>query len=108
MIELKRPERLEQSFYYYGPGGGGVEYPDQYFLNLKRKTLLIIFDGPYIDGQNSVARHQGPRRTSPIFHVPGTTFTALQGVNDLSQVVGAYNGSAGSGYRVGRTGICGS
>jgi len=26
-----------------------VEYPDQYFFDLKGKTLLIIFDGPYIN-----------------------------------------------------------
>ncbi len=46
------PERKQfgsETFYYYGPGGGGVEYPDQYFFDLKGKTLLIIFDGPYIN-----------------------------------------------------------
>jgi hypothetical protein len=37
-----------ETFYYYGPGGGGVEYPDQYFYNLKGKTLEIAFDGPYV------------------------------------------------------------
>lgn len=36
-----------ETFYYYGPGGGGVEYADQYFFDLKGKTLLIVFDGPY-------------------------------------------------------------
>ena len=45
------PPELKQfgpeTFYYYGPGGGGVEYADQYFFDLKGKTLLIIFDGPY-------------------------------------------------------------
>jgi hypothetical protein len=35
-----------QTFYYYGPGGGGVAYADQYFFNLKGKTLSIVFDGP--------------------------------------------------------------
>ena len=35
------------TFYRYGPGGGGVFYPDQYFFNLKGKTLCITFDGPY-------------------------------------------------------------
>jgi|GEM_PF-4901117 hypothetical protein len=34
-------------FYYYGPGGGGVSYPDQYFFNLNGKLLIFIFDGPY-------------------------------------------------------------
>jgi hypothetical protein len=38
-----------QTFYYYGPGGGGVNYADQYFYNLKGKTLEIAFDGPYVD-----------------------------------------------------------
>lgn len=33
--------------YYYGPGGGGVNYPDQFFFNVKGKTLRIQFDGPY-------------------------------------------------------------
>jgi hypothetical protein len=38
----------EYTFYYYGPGGGGVSYPDLYFFNLRGKTLHITFDGPYI------------------------------------------------------------
>jgi hypothetical protein len=37
----------DNTFYYYGPGGGGVSYPDQYFFNLHGKTLHIDFDGPY-------------------------------------------------------------
>jgi hypothetical protein len=43
------PERRQfgtETFYYYGPGGGGVSYPDQYFFDLKGKTLFIAFDGP--------------------------------------------------------------
>lgn len=46
------PERRQfgtETFYYYGPGGGGVEYADEYFFDLKGKTLLIIFDGPYVN-----------------------------------------------------------
>jgi hypothetical protein len=39
------------TFYKYGPGGGGVSYPDQYFLDLQDKTLEIYFNGPY-DGKN--------------------------------------------------------
>lgn len=35
-------------FYYYGPGGGGVCYPDQYFFNLRGKTLDIDFGGPCV------------------------------------------------------------
>jgi hypothetical protein len=38
-----------ETFYYYGPGGGGVEYPDNYFFDLKGKTLTITFDGPYVN-----------------------------------------------------------
>jgi len=37
----------QNTFYYYGPGGGGVAYPDQYFYNLNGKLLVISFDGPY-------------------------------------------------------------
>jgi hypothetical protein len=37
------------TFYYYGPGGGGVSYADQYFLDLRGKTLYITFDGPYVN-----------------------------------------------------------
>jgi hypothetical protein len=37
------------TFYYYGPGGGGVSYADQYFFYLKGKTLYISFDGPYVN-----------------------------------------------------------
>ena len=35
------------TFYYYGPGGGGVNYPDQYFYNLNGKLLVVNFNGPY-------------------------------------------------------------
>ncbi len=35
------------TFYYYGPGGGGVTYPDLYLYNLHGRILLIQFDGPY-------------------------------------------------------------
>lgn len=42
------PIRVGQyTFYYYGPGGGGVQYADVYFFNLRGKTLTITFDGPY-------------------------------------------------------------
>lgn len=38
-----------RTFYYYGPGGGGVCYPDQFFYNLRGKTLTISFTGPCVD-----------------------------------------------------------
>jgi hypothetical protein len=42
------PVRAEKNtFYYYGPGGGGASYPDGYYFNLRGKILLIYFDGPY-------------------------------------------------------------
>ncbi len=42
----------EYTFYCYGPGGGGVQYADEYFFNLRGKTLTITFDGPY-DGDKT-------------------------------------------------------
>jgi hypothetical protein len=38
-------------FYYYGPGGSGISYPDQFFYDLRGKTLSIDFDGGYEDGR---------------------------------------------------------
>ena len=38
----------QYSFYYNGPGGGGVDYSDDYLFNLRGKLLHIEFDGPYI------------------------------------------------------------
>jgi hypothetical protein len=44
------PERKQigtETFYYYGPGGGGVAYADRYFLDVRGKTLSIAFEaGP--------------------------------------------------------------
>jgi len=40
-------------FYYYGRGGGGVSYPDEYFYNLDGNILGIKFDGPYPPHDNS-------------------------------------------------------
>ena len=34
------------TFYYVGPGGGGVDYPDDYLFKLQGKILHIEFDGP--------------------------------------------------------------
>lgn len=43
-----RPKRFGTNvFYYYGPGGGGVAYPDMYYFNLDGRALRIVFDGPY-------------------------------------------------------------
>lgn len=35
------------TFYYYGPGGGGIAYPDTYYFNLRGLILRLVFDGPY-------------------------------------------------------------
>jgi hypothetical protein len=37
----------QYTFYFYGAGGGGAEYPDSYFVEFKGKILDIYFDGPY-------------------------------------------------------------
>lgn len=43
------PKIIEgQVFYYYGPGGGGVCYPDQFFFDLKGKPLYLAFTGPCV------------------------------------------------------------
>ena len=31
------------TFYFYGPGGGGVEYADRYWFDLRGKTLGFVF-----------------------------------------------------------------
>lgn len=42
-----KPQRIGQNtFYHYGPGGGGVSYPESYYFNLRGKILAIDF-GPY-------------------------------------------------------------
>jgi hypothetical protein len=35
-------------FYYYGAGGGGVDYPDAYYFGLRGRTFSIQFYGPYV------------------------------------------------------------
>jgi hypothetical protein len=35
------------TFFYYGTGGGGVTYPDDYLYDLNGLNLEISFDGPY-------------------------------------------------------------
>ncbi len=45
---LPNPTKIgEKTFYYYGAGGGGVNYPDQYFYNLNGQILKFVFWGPY-------------------------------------------------------------
>jgi hypothetical protein len=44
-----------QVFYYYGPGGGGVCYPDGFFYDLRGKPLSITFEGPCADDKTPTA-----------------------------------------------------
>ena len=44
------------TFYYWGPGGGGVSYPDQYFFNLRGTELSFAFDGPYENDKTPTER----------------------------------------------------
>jgi hypothetical protein len=41
-----------QTFYYDGPGGGGVAYPDVFYFGLQRQTFSIQFSGPYFDSKS--------------------------------------------------------
>ncbi len=34
-------------FYFYGAGGGGVDYPDAFYFGLRGKTFSLLFWGPY-------------------------------------------------------------
>jgi hypothetical protein len=45
-------------FYFYGAGGGGVDYWDQRLVELKGKTLGFYFDGPYDAGKSPNADTQ--------------------------------------------------
>jgi hypothetical protein len=52
------PQPIEiggQTFYFYGAGGGGVCYADQYFFDLHGHTLSIIFSGPCVNDKTPSA-----------------------------------------------------
>jgi hypothetical protein len=53
VIKLDPVQVGSYTFYYWGPGGGGVEYPDDYFFNLHGRTLWLGFDGPYTERSKS-------------------------------------------------------
>ena len=38
---------LHGNFYYYGRGGGGVDYPDTFYFGLPSRTFSIVFNGLY-------------------------------------------------------------
>jgi hypothetical protein len=41
-------------FYFYGAGGGGVDYPDQYLMEMNGKILSIQFGGPWKDSKSPI------------------------------------------------------
>jgi hypothetical protein len=41
------------TFYWYGPGGGGVTYPDTFLYDLNGRILIFEFDGPYTPDSKS-------------------------------------------------------
>ena len=41
----------DETFYVYGPGGGGVCYADRYFFNLRGNTLSVDFAGPCVNSK---------------------------------------------------------
>jgi len=52
--EQPEPFRVDgNTFYWYGPGGGGVSYPDTFLYDLNGRVLIIEFDGPYAQGSKS-------------------------------------------------------
>ncbi len=53
-IPPKRVPAAHAVFYYYGPGGGGVDYDDSYFVDLRGRTLWIAFSGPYAGDKTPV------------------------------------------------------
>ena len=46
-IPPKPIHTAHEEFYYYGAGGGVVDYPDAYYFELQGKTFSIHFIGPY-------------------------------------------------------------
>jgi hypothetical protein len=48
---VRLPNRM---FYFYGPGGGGVDYADQYMTEIQGKILSIQFGGPWRDSKSPI------------------------------------------------------
>jgi hypothetical protein len=49
-------------FYFYGPGGGGVDYPDEFLIEMNGEILVISFGGPW---KNSKSPIEETRRLEP-------------------------------------------
>lgn len=52
-VEPRQIQIGTHTFYFYGAGGGGVTYPDDYLYDLNGLILNIKFDGPYASGSKS-------------------------------------------------------
>jgi hypothetical protein len=59
-IPPKRIRTAHGTFYFYGAGGGGVDYPDEYYTRLQGGTLTIAFIGPYA-GDKTATKHIEPK-----------------------------------------------
>jgi len=46
----------QNTFYYYGAGGGGVNYSDQFFYDIDGNILIFVFNGPYGDNEKSPSK----------------------------------------------------
>ena len=58
-----KPVRVSgKTFYFYGVGGGGVNYPSQYFFDLNGSALAFSFDGPYGDEKGLTAEGEAMAR----------------------------------------------
>ena len=56
---INPPEPVDingKTFYMYGPGGGGITYPDQYFYNLNGKLLIFRFIDLNIEDKTPTVR----------------------------------------------------
>jgi hypothetical protein len=77
----------ENTFYYYGPGGGGVAYPDQYFYNLVERNIIIQFSGNYDNDKTPDLASKALQETIL------STFKSINPtvVSPTSKPVGTYN-----------------
>jgi hypothetical protein len=46
-IPPRRIQTPHLDFYYYGAGGGGVDYPDAFYFGLRGRMFAVFFWGPY-------------------------------------------------------------
>jgi hypothetical protein len=51
-VPPKLVRAAHQTFYFYGAGGGGVSYSDDFYFGLRGRTFLISFFGPYLNDKS--------------------------------------------------------